>query len=174
MGILTDWGSTPEERAKSYPCDLHLRDATATLYRAVNVEAPAPLVFRWLCQLRVAPYSYDWLDNGGRQSPCTRDPANEQLTVGQEIMRIFRLAEFEHDRHLTLVTKRTNLYGDVAVTYLVTARAAHGTRLFVKVTSRPRLQLLHALLAVGDFIMMRKQLLTLKSLAEREAQRGDG
>ncbi len=169
MSFFTDWGSTDEERAQSYPCDRHLPDANSALYRAVDVAAPAALLFRWLCQLRVAAYSYDWLDNGGRQSPRTRDPKNEELAVGQPVMAIFRLAEFEVDRHLTLLLSRPGRYGAVAVTYQVTP-APGGSRLLVKIASRPRLRILHSLLAVGDFIMMRKQLLTLKSLAEKEAR----
>ncbi len=44
----------------------------------------------------------------------------------------------------------------------------NGSRPVVKVASRLCLRLLHSLLAVGDFVMMRKQLLTLKELAEHE------
>src|SRR5262249_6937940 len=63
------WGSTPAERRMQFPCDRHLPACDDALFRAVSVAAPAPLLFRWLCQLRVAPYSYDWLDNFGRRSP---------------------------------------------------------------------------------------------------------
>lgn len=167
MGYCTDWGSTAEERARTYPCDRHLPGATAALYRAVDVAAPPSLVYGWLCQLRVAAYSYDWLDNGGRQSPRARDPVNEQVAVGDSVMKIFRLAELERDRHLTLVLAQTGHYGELAVTYQITP-VTSGSRLVVKIASRPRHRLLHALLAVGDLVMMRKQLLTLKELAERE------
>lgn len=64
----------------------------------------------------MAASSYDWLDNGGRQSPRARDPANERLAIGDSVMNIFRLAELERDRHLTLVLARTGCYGEVAVT----------------------------------------------------------
>jgi hypothetical protein len=168
MGFFTDWGSTAEERARTYPCDRHLPGATAAFYRAVDIAAPPALVYSWLCQLRVAPYSYDWLDNRGRQSPRTRDPANERLAVGDPIMNIFRLAEIERDRHLTMVLTRTGLFGEVVVTYQVDP-APSGSRLFVKVAVQPRYHLLHALLVVGDLVMMRKQLLTFKELAERDA-----
>ncbi|MCX5731216.1 MAG: hypothetical protein NTY18_07665 [Deltaproteobacteria bacterium] len=35
----------------------------------VTVAAPATVLFRWLCQLRVAPYSYDRLDDGSPRHP---------------------------------------------------------------------------------------------------------
>jgi hypothetical protein len=71
--VVDEWGSTADERAASYPCDGLVADPDGALFRAVDVAAPSALVFRWLCQLRVAPYSYDWIDlaaarAGDRQS----------------------------------------------------------------------------------------------------------
>ena len=63
------WGTSEAERLRPYPCDEMLRDPDQVMFRAVDVEAPQGHVFRWLCQLRLAPYSYDWIDNFGRQSP---------------------------------------------------------------------------------------------------------
>ena len=31
--------------------------------------APAEAVWPWVAQVRLAPYSYDWIDNRGRRSP---------------------------------------------------------------------------------------------------------
>lgn len=175
MGVIRDWGSTADERARAYPCDRHFDasggGATSVLFRAVDVDAPPAELFAWLCQMRVAPYSYDLLDNFGRTSPRTRDPANEALAVGQRFMRIFRLVEFERGRHLTLIIDGTGLFGDVAVTYEVVPRDGGRSRLVVKVLSRHRRwSPMRALLPLGDLVMMRKQLLTLKALAEQSGR----
>ena len=79
----------------SFPCDSLCDGADAGYYRAVTVRADAAHVFRWLCQLRVAPYFLDWVDNGGRRSPQTRTPALEQLALGQTVMRILELQAFQ-------------------------------------------------------------------------------
>lgn len=52
MVFFTHWGLTAEERARCYPCDLHLPSATAALYRAVDIAAPPSLVYRFAPVLR--------------------------------------------------------------------------------------------------------------------------
>jgi hypothetical protein len=76
------WGVTADEVARCYPCDAVLPKPAVTWFRAVTVQAPASVVFRWLCQMKVAPYSYDLLDNFGRRSPRTLTPGVERLEVG--------------------------------------------------------------------------------------------
>ena len=161
MTLGPTWGARPSERASSLPCDTLGPRAGVRADRAIGIAAPPPIVFAWLCQLRAAPYSYDLLDNLGRQSPRERDPELVHLEVGQRFMTVFALQSFVAGERITLLAK------GVAVTYAVRAEGA-GSRLHVRVLfGGPRL--LARLLALGDLVMMRKQLLTLKSLAEREA-----
>ncbi len=173
MSIATAWGTTPAERARPFPCD-GLVDAQACYWRGVTVAAPPATAFRWLCQLRVAPYSYDWIDNWGRRSPRQLTPRLDDLAPGQRVMSIFDLVSFQRDEHVTIRIRDRGLgrrlFGDIAVSYTVTPTAM-GTRLVAKLAVRyPRAPLgwlMRALLPTGDLIMMRKQLLTLKHLAER-------
>jgi hypothetical protein len=170
---VREWGSTAYERERPYPCDALLSDADETVFRAVDVEAPAPLLFRWLCQLRVAPYSYDLLDNLGRRSPQTLTPGLERLEPGQTVGKIFRLIEFEPDRSITLFSSG-RVFGDVAATYLAEPDGAKRSRLVVKLLvdyarMGPQRHLMSPILPPGDLFMMRRQLLNLKRLAERDA-----
>jgi len=168
------WGSTPAERARAYPCDRWSSDPDDVYFRAIDVAAPPAVVFRWLCQLRAAPYSYDWIDNRGRRSPRQLTPGLERLAIGQRLMSIFGLVEFERDRHLTMVLDRpraARVFGSIALTYEVVA-AGRGARLLVKMAvRRPAgpFRLFAPLLPAADLVMMRKQLRTLAQLAERDA-----
>ncbi len=167
------YGLRSEEVGLDLPCDRFLPDADDCYHRAIDVAAPPAVLFRWLCQLRVAPYSYDWLDNFGRRSPRRLTPELERLAVGQRFMAIFDLVEFEPDIHVTLLcTRLRRVFGDMAVTYLIEPRE-QGCRLLVKIVvnhSGPRLEfaLRVRLLPFVDLVMARKQLRTLRELAQRE------
>jgi len=169
------WGTTANERQLVFACDRIISNADDSLYRGVTIHAPATIVFRWLCQMRAAPYSYDWIDNGGRQSPRELSPSLEHLEVGQDVMRIFDLVAFERDRHMTLRVKSGSRaersFGDIAVTYLIGPGKPNSCRLLVKLTARYPLgvkgRFMAALLPWGDLVMMRRQLLNFKQLAER-------
>jgi hypothetical protein len=176
MELPTRWGIRETETRASWPCDAAAPGDALAWYRGVEVGAPAPLVFRWLCQLKVAPYSYDWIDNAGRRSPRALTPGAERLAVGQRVM-IFTLADFAPGEHLTLATRpgaAERLFGRLWISYRVRPDGA-GSRLAVKVrVPRPRGVLRRAAtyaLAWGDLLMMRRQLLTLRRLAERDARR---
>ncbi len=165
------WGTTSAEQAQAFPCDCVLPDADDASFRAVSIDAPPPVVFRWLCQLRLAPYSYDWIDNLGRRSPQELIPGVEDLELGQRFMTFFRLVDFERDRQITVLLRDSPVFGDVAVTYLVAPAGDDRSRLVAKLLVRypgpaPYRFLARSLLPAGDLVMMRRQLLNLKRLAE--------
>jgi hypothetical protein len=174
VSVSETWGTTAEERRLSFPCDSLLPQIDVELYRGITINTAPQAIFRWLCQLRAAPYSYDWIDNGGRRSPQELTAGLEQLEVGQDVMTIFTLTSFSPNEHLTIRLKPSrsakSVFGDIAVSYLVVPKAERVCRLLVKlVVQYPRTlrgRLMRPLLPWGDLVMMRKQLLNLKQLAE--------
>jgi hypothetical protein len=175
VSVARTWGTTAAERATPFPADV-AGDDRQILWRGIDVAAPAPLVFRWLCQMRVAPYSYDWIDNGGRRSPQTLTPGLEQLEIGQPFL-IFRLVAFEPGVALTIETppgsSGERLFGCVSITYWARAAGEGRTRLLVKLRVRPPTGLYGAFTRVflpwGDLVMMRRQLLNFRRLAEQSS-----
>jgi hypothetical protein len=175
MGLrdtIRGWGSTADERATPLPCDERVPDPKQILVRAVDIDAPRELVYRWLCQLRLAPYSYDWIDNLGRRSPQELTPGADELEPGQRMVSVFRLADFGPGHQLTL-EQNGGLLGHVALTYLVKDRGEDHSRLVLRIAwGPPRVPLARALLSAGDLVMARRQLLNFKALAERDAHVG--
>ena len=176
MDDARNWGATEAECAAAYPCDGLGMRPDDVFFRAVEIAAPAPLVFRWLCQLRVAPYSYDWLDNFGRRSPTHLTPGLERLVVGQSMMHIFRLHGFVPGESMTVALKGAVpkwIMGDFAGSYRIFPSAGAGVRLVAKVlVAYPRGlygTLLRRRMPAVDLFMFRKQLETLKVYIERDA-----
>lgn len=168
-----NWGVEGSELTAEYPCERYLPEPRHRLLRGVTVEADNATVFRWVCQLKEAPYSYDLLDNLGRRSPRELTPGVEQLAIGQ-LMMVVRIVEYDDGRHITGVSTPSarRLFGRLALTYQVTPLSERRSRLVacLAVARGGRLSSLRAeVLAYGDLVMMRKQLLTLKECAERTA-----
>jgi hypothetical protein len=159
------WGTTPTERELPFPCDQVMPIPDQSFYRGISIDAAPDVVYRWLCQMKVAPYSYDWIDNLGRTSPRELTPGAENLEPGQTLMFIFKLIDFDENQ-MTLRTS-SPLFGELLISYVV---AENPTRLLVKLNVKyppaPLKWLMRFILRWGDWFMMRKQLLTFKALAE--------
>jgi hypothetical protein len=170
--VVAAWGATDDDVSRPLPCDELFPDADVVVHRAVDVAAPPDVVFRWLCQLRVAPYSYDLIDNLGHRSPQRLTPGLDRLVVGQPAMRVFHLASFRRPEQITF--EHRGVFGRVVVTYAILFRD-DGCHLLLRIRwSPPRLPVPRAVavrvMAVGDLVMARRQLLNLKRLAERDAR----
>jgi hypothetical protein len=171
------WHVSPDEAGATFPCDRLAGPGGRRLTRGVDVEAPPEVTFRWVCQLREAPYSYDLLDNLGRRSPRTLTPGLDQLEPGQLFM-VLRIVEVVPGRQVTgrATSTAQTLFGLAAGCYTVTPRGPHASRLVVRLTLARPTRWWHPvrdeLLAWGDLFMMRKQLLTIKALAEQTARHG--
>jgi hypothetical protein len=175
-GLPWRWG---EFGASDLPSRL-AGHAGPVVSRAVTVRAEPAVVFRWLCQLRVAPYSYDLVDNFGRRSPRTLTPGLETLEVGQRFATIFTLVDWVPDELVALqitAPAGIRLFGGLPLVYQ-TVPLPGGTE--ARTTLRGDIALpsagsawAHArsvALAWGDLVMMRRQLLTLARLSEETAR----
>ncbi len=173
-----NWGATEAEVAERYPCDELGFAHDAVFHRAIDVDAPAALAYRWLCQLRAAPYSYDLVDNFGRRSPPELIPGLERLAVGQRAMVIFEIAGFGPNELTLRLAFRpaVAVMGDFAGTYRVRPLGPSRTRIVVRILVRypggPYGRFMRRAMPWLDLVMFRKQLITLKRYAERDAKIG--
>lgn len=165
--IADRWGVTTEETRASYPCDDHVPRASLQAWRGVTIDAPPSVVWPWIVQLRLAPYSYDWIDNLGRRSPRELlhldDPEIGDAFSSSAGRPLGRVVDVRHGDHLA-----ARIMGAV-MTYRLHPVGDHRTRLVLKIVGDfPRI--VATALSVGDLVMARRQLLNLKDLAEASAR----
>lgn len=146
--------------------------ASQVWVRAVGINASSSTVFNWVTQLRRAPYSYDCIDNFGRRSPVVLDVGLASINVGDAVMTIFRVVNVTRGEEVRIClnsgTPQT-LFGPITVTYTIVP-AGLSVYLVARLDVGQAKGLLPRfrrwILAWGDFIMMRRQLLVLKRRSE--------
>ena len=158
------WGVSSGETLRSYPCDDFVELPELQAWRGVSVNAPTAVVWPWVAQVRLAPYSYDWIDNLGRRSPRTLAGLPEPR-VGEPFTRsggraLGRIVAVDPGHHLT-----GKIMG-AFMSYVLVPQGHDTTRLLLKVAMGIN-RWGAPLLSVGDLVMARRQLLNLKQLAER-------
>jgi hypothetical protein len=159
------WGVTDEEVARRYPCDDVVPAPVLHAWRGVTVEASADRVWAWVAQIRLAPYSYDWIDNLGRRSPgelrdLPEPVTGEHFTAAMGGRPVGRILSVEPGVQLTGA-----IMGAV-MSYVLVPAEDGTTRLLLKVVAA-QARVVAPLLCLGDLVMARKQLRTLARLAER-------
>jgi hypothetical protein len=160
--IADRWGVSDAEVARPYPCDDIVTAPILQAWRGVTVDATAAQVWPWLGQIRLAPYSYDVIDNLGRRSPqelrdLPEPGTGERFTTaaGRPLGRILAVVPGEN------LTAR--IMG-VVMSYVLVPDG-DSTRLLLKIVAVGS-RWTAPLLSVGDLVMARRQLLNLKQLAE--------
>jgi hypothetical protein len=162
------WGVTDSEILRSYPCDDFVVSPALQAWRGVRVEAPAEVVWPWIAQVRLAPYSYDWIDNLGRRSPrelvgLPEPQVGERFTTAGE-RELGTIVSVDPGKQLT-----GTIMG-AFMSYVLVPQEHDTTRLLLKVVMQTTRRAALGL-TVGDLIMARRQLLNLKHLAERHQHR---
>jgi len=172
-----EWGVSNEETLLTYPCD-SVPDLPETVYfRGIDINSSVEQVFPWLCQMKVAPYSYDWLDNFGKRSPQHLTKELTHLEMGQVFMTGFKLVDFKANSHVTIRSRDElswwmRVFGDLVVSYCLFPKGENNCRLVVKlrlaypkgILMKP---LMKMLLPPGDTFMMHKQISNFKKLSEK-------
>jgi hypothetical protein len=169
-GLPWVWGATAAEVEADYPCTGLIEGPAVASHRAIDVTADPATTFRWLCQLKQWSYSYSLLGGGG---PRRLSPGLDELAVGQQLL-VFRLTSYADGVHLTgtIQPELRGRYGEIACTYQVMRKDPGTSRIVVRTeigTTGPARRLMATALAWADLLMMRKQLRTLKQLAEATA-----
>jgi hypothetical protein len=189
------WGATYDELTRSWPGDELSPNAAQVSTRAITIDAPADVVWRWLVQVgqdRAGFYSYTWLENlFGCGMPRVERivPEWQQRTLGDIVWLARRdhyrgearqkVVRIDGGRVLSLaspsdwgrlVRRESSLGG--TWTFVLVPVDPHATRLIVRSrgpeapTLAGRLFWL-AVFEPAHFIMERKMMLRIRQLAER-------
>jgi len=170
---LGQWGATPHEIAADMAGDEQVREPMFSATRAISVGAPAAMVFPWLRQMgfgRAGWYSYDWIDNFGKESARFILPQWQHVGPGDAIPAgplSFTATHVEPNRAFCIVQHNKRVQFSLA--FELHPETA-GTRLVSRARARLAFpggrHLARWLLEPGDGLMVRKQLLGIKERAE--------
>jgi hypothetical protein len=181
-GPVLTWGATEAEAASRLPGDELLEGADGVSTRAIDIRAPAAVVWPWLAQMGPSPrggaYTYDWIENllglnmhsADQVLPEFQRPqVGETIGFGSNRMRLERV-EPEH------VLAWRSEDGNWVWTFVLKQHEGH-TRLISR--NRYRLPSLAARIGMlpmepGSLVMERKMLTGIKQRAEQLASTSTG
>ena len=168
--FLGNWGATPDEVSGPVVGDDIVPHARTVATRSITIAASPDDVFPWIRQMgfgRAGWYSYDWIDNLGRRSATSVNPAWQDVETGSTVPGgpvSFTAAVVEPPRAFVLQIGRPG--GRLCFTLAYELREhTSGTRLVTRMRAHIALPgglfVERCLLGPGDGIMVRRQLLNL-------------
>ncbi|HLF33946.1 MAG TPA: hypothetical protein VI583_06900 [Cyclobacteriaceae bacterium] len=165
--------STPSFFIDSLP-DIPNTD-TRELLRHIRIQAKGSDIFAWLKQLRIAPYSYDFIDNRNIRSPGYIISNLPPLSVNTHYLLAFHIFRFEENSFIVCrfcepIITPVNLYlKDIFIEYRIVTR---GTRieLWCKIKGYINRDIpskgFFMIFSVANKIMITRQLKNIRKLSE--------
>lgn len=177
--IFQHWGATDNEIHEPVIGDDLCPNAHVSATRSITLAAPPEEVFPWLRQMgfsRAGWYSYDWLDNLGRKSATSIHTEWQHVKSGDRIPAgpisfVASIVDPPHAFVLEITSgKKMNPWLRFTLAYEL-RRDGESTRLVTRMRSRITLPggslFERFVLAPGDGLMVRRQLLNLASRINR-------
>lgn len=171
------WGATDEEIQRPMRGDVLVSHPHVETTRALTVAARPEAIWPWLVQMgyrRGGWYAYDWLDNLGVPSARRIIPELQELKVGDKLTPIeagFTVAMLEPQRALVLMTRDKQGRITTSWAFFIEPLDTGHSRLIERIRIRYSLDLgglfWGLIFEPADYIMMRKQMQTLKRRAEQ-------
>jgi len=148
------------------------------MLRRIEIKATASDIFIWLKQLRIAPYSYDFIDNRFKKSPDYIIQNLPPLKISTHFLLAFHITEFEENsfiagRYCEPVNSPVNLYmKNMNVEYRIEEKAEN-TILWCKIKGYFNTDIssrgFFFIFSVVNKIMTERQLSNIKKLSELTA-----
>jgi hypothetical protein len=175
------WGATDAEVAAAMPGDEIDPEPSFSATRAITIQAPPAKVWPWIVQIgtgRAGFYSYDLFDNAARPSADHILPQFQSIRVGDWVPMSSKVNQTTGFKVQAFQPNQWLLWAKPHSTWAwqLTPIDGGGTRLVTRLKENydwrsPGLALFTVILfEVGDFPMMRKLLLGVKSRAEGTAE----
>jgi hypothetical protein len=145
------------------------------LLRCIEIHADASNIFVWLKQLRIAPYSYDFIDNRRRKSPDYIIENLPPLKVNTHYLLAFHILEFEENSFIVCrfcepINTPVNLYMKGLFFEYRIVKQGNKTALWCKIkgyiNTDPSSKGFFFIFSVINKIMMARQLKNIKKLSE--------
>lgn len=148
------------------------------IIRNIEIRANASDIYIWLKQLRIAPYSYDFVDNKCKKSPYYIIQNLPPLKISTHFLLAFHIKEFEENsfiacRYCEPINSPVNLYmRDMYIEYRIEEKSLN-TILWCKIKVCLNTDIssrgFFFIFSVVNKIMMEKQLSNIKKLSELSA-----
>jgi hypothetical protein len=145
------------------------------LLRSIEIRAAASDVFIWLKQLRIAAYSYDFIDNRCRKSPDYIIENLPPLKVNTHYLLAFHIFEFEENSFIACrfcepINPPVSFYmKDLFIEYRIVEQGTKA-KLWCKIKGYFNTDIsskgFYFVFSVLDKIMMARQLKNIKKLSE--------
>jgi hypothetical protein len=146
------------------------------LLRSIEIRANARDIFVWLKQLRVSPYSYDFIDNRCRKSPDYIIENLPPLKVNSHFLLAFHILRFEENSFIVCcfcepINPPVNLYmKEMFIEYRIIEQGSNST-LWCKIKGHFNTDIaskgFFVIYSGINKIMMARQLKNLRKLSER-------